>query len=108
LAILSSDSQSEVEAFVRQFELEPYLQVALGVDAQHSHKADPGLLQILFDQLAVPPSQTLMIGDSQLDVVVAEQAHMAGCIGFSSGWTLRSPQITAHVVIDRFEQIKLL
>jgi phosphoglycolate phosphatase len=108
LAILSSDSQSEVEAFVRQFELEPYLQVALGVDAQHSHKADPGLLQILFDQLAVPPNQTLMIGDSQLDVVVAEQAHMAGCIGFSGGWTLRSPQITAHVVIDRFEQIKLL
>ncbi|MFM7427689.1 MAG: HAD family hydrolase [Elainella sp.] len=108
LAILSSDSQTQVEAFVRQYNLEPYFQVALGVDWQHPHKADPELLQTLFTQLAVTPTQTLMIGDSQLDVLVARQAGMAGCIGFSGGWTLPSPQLTADVVIDRLGKIELL
>lgn len=108
LAMLSSDTQIQVNAFVSQFTLEPYFQVALGVDGQYPHKTDPGLLKILFNQLGVVPAQTLMIGDSQLDVLVARQAGMAGCIGFSGGWTIPLPQLTADVVIDRFEKIKLL
>ncbi len=108
LAILSSDSQVEVESFVSQFELKPYFQTVLGVNAQYSHKSDPALLQILFNQLNVPSSQTLMVGDSQLDVLVARRAEMAGCIGFSGGWTMPSPPIAADITVDSFRKIKLL
>jgi phosphoglycolate phosphatase-like HAD superfamily hydrolase len=97
-----------VEEFVSCYDLWPYVQTALGVDPQHPHKADPALLQILFDQLAVSPAQTLMVGDSRLDVAVAQKAGMIGCIGFSGGWTLNLPPIaTADVGVSHFEQILL-
>lgn len=87
LAILSSDSTANVQEFVEVYALRPYFKVAYGVDAQFLTKSAPKLLQQLLDVLAVQPQQVLMIGDSQLDIQIAKDAKLAGCIGFTGGWT---------------------
>ncbi len=107
LAMLSSDSRTNVEEFVSQFELRAYFEAVYGVDQQYSTKSDPELLRLLFTLLRVAPEQTLMIGDSQADANVAITAGMAGCIGFTGGWraTPVIPQVT--VLIDQLARIKI-
>jgi phosphoglycolate phosphatase len=106
LAILSSDSTANVQDFVNTFELSPYFQASCGVSELYLTKSDPALIHQLFVQLDVKPQQTLMIGDSELDIEVAHAAGMAGCIGFTGGWTVKT-QIAADITIAQFEQISI-
>ena len=108
LAVLSSDSALNVRDFLHCYELEPYFQAACGVSEHHLTKTDAGLLSQMFEQLAVLPEQTLIIGDSQSDIDVANQAKLAGCIGFTGGWTTTVNLSTADVVVADFDQIEIL
>jgi phosphoglycolate phosphatase len=108
LAILSSDSATNVSEFLEVYALQPYFQAAYGVDARFPTKTDPQLLQQLLFALAVEPQQVLMIGDSQMDVEVAREAGLSGCIGFTGGWTI-SPSIAgATALAERFSQVEIL
>lgn len=108
LAILSSDSAANVEDFLAVYALCPYFQAAYGVNSQFLTKTDPNLLQQLLAALAVPPQQILVIGDSQMDVQVAKDANLAGCIGFTGGWTSRPSIVGATVLAEQFSQIEIL
>jgi phosphoglycolate phosphatase len=107
LAILSSDRAANVEEFVSKFELQRYFQAIYGVDQRYVTKADPELLQRLFAALGAKPEQTLMIGDSEADAALAAQAGMAGCIGFTGGWTSAVAIPSATVLVDQFAQIEI-
>jgi phosphoglycolate phosphatase len=86
LAILSSDSAANVREFVETHELQPYFPALYGVDERYLAKSDPELIQQVLTDLAVAPEQILMVGDSQVDVQIAHDTAMAGCIGFTGGW----------------------
>jgi phosphoglycolate phosphatase len=107
LAILSSDSATNVKEFVEQYSLQSYFQVIFGVDEQYPTKSNPRLLQHLLTSLNVLPEETLMIGDSQVDLDIAAQVNMAGCIGFTGGWTYPVPLPNAEVTIHQFQQIEV-
>jgi phosphoglycolate phosphatase len=108
LAVLSSDSSLNVQDFIRCYELEPYFQAICGTDDRHISKADANLLGQLFEQLDLPPEQTLIIGDSHSDIAVAHQAKLAGCIGFTGGWTNQPDLKTADAIATEFDQIEIL
>jgi phosphoglycolate phosphatase len=108
LAILSSDSAANVEEFLAVYGLQPYFQAAYGANSQFLTKTDPNLLQPLLAVLAVPPQQVLIIGDSQMDVQVAKDANLAGCIGFTGGWTSRPSVAGASVLAEQFGQIEVV
>ncbi|HEY9659577.1 MAG TPA: HAD family hydrolase, partial [Allocoleopsis sp.] len=105
LAILSSDSAENVEAFVNHSSLQSYFKAICGVDPQYVTKSDPQLLSQLFKMLEVPPAQSLLIGDSQLDVQIAKAAGMAGCISFLGGWSSNFSIADATSTVHRFDEI---
>ena len=107
LAVLSSDSLPNVQDFICRYELEPYFQAVCGTDSRHLTKSDANLLSQLFEQLSLPPEQTLIIGDAQSDIAVRQQAKLAGCIGFTGGWATQPNLSAADVVVTAFDQIEV-
>jgi phosphoglycolate phosphatase len=106
LGILSSDTTNHVRDFVENYGLKSYFHSLFGVD-EHPNKFAPQLLQQLFFELGVPPNQTLMIGDSQMDIQIADLAGMAGCIAMTGGWTTPLRLSGAKVTINSFHEVQL-
>ncbi|MEM9508144.1 MAG: HAD family hydrolase [Cyanobacteria bacterium P01_E01_bin.35] len=91
IGILSADSTQEVTAFVTNHQLQDYLQLCMGIDNEMT-KPDPRLFLQACEKLQVLPEQTLMIGDTAADMVMAQTAGAAGRIGIcrSQNWQLDS------------------
>lgn len=107
LGILSSDTTNQVQDFLQTYRLESYFHGLFGVD-EYKSKSDSQLLQQLFSTLSVSPGQTMMIGDSQLDLQIANQAEMAGFIAVVNGWTTPPQLPGAAVTINHFDQVRIL
>ncbi|MBE9128101.1 HAD family hydrolase, partial [Coleofasciculus sp. LEGE 07081] len=80
LGILSADSTSGVQAFVKRHQLDSYIQLQEGVDTELS-KPDPALFLQACQTLGVEPASTLMVGDSAGDIEMGRRGGAAGCIG---------------------------
>lgn len=80
IGILSADSTIEVQKFVANHQLQDYIQLCMGVDHEIT-KPDPRLFIEACESLGVLPKQTLMVGDSSVDMVMAKEAKAAGTIG---------------------------
>lgn len=87
VGILSSDTTAQVQAFVHRYQLEPYLNLHLGIDGLPA-KPDPTLVYAACDRLSISPNETLIIGDSQADIAMAQAAGTAGCIAVTWGWAI--------------------
>ena len=105
LGILSADSTEEVTNFVTSHQLEDYIQLNMGVDDAIT-KPDPQLFIKACQVLGVAPSQTLMVGDSQLDIAMAIAAEAAGTIGVCRSSSLTLPQ--ADIQISSLLEIQTL
>lgn len=103
LGILSSDSQKNVDDFVAHHALSPYFPIAMGVQGNLS-KSDPALIEQVLLKLGASAAQTVMIGDSQIDIQIAQTFGLAGCIGFTGGWSstpeLPSATVSTNQLID--------
>lgn len=107
LGILSAASTQRVQAFVRHHQLNPYIQLEMGVDGTIS-KPDPRLFLEACAKLGVEPGQTLMVGDSAGDIQMAKEAGAAGCIGICWGNPQAVHLETADVTIAHLEAIQVL
>ncbi len=105
LGILSAASTSEVVNFVKNHQLNDYIQLEMGVDEGPS-KPDPVLFIQACQKLGVEPSATLMVGDSAGDMQMAQNAGAAGCVGIT--WIGHSGNVLgADVVIHQLEEIQV-
>jgi phosphoglycolate phosphatase len=107
LGIVSADTTSRVREFVARHRLEPYIQLEMGVDSGPS-KPDPSLFLDACRSLDVEPSQTLMVGDSPLDIEMGKQAGAAGCIGICWGQPAAAHLETADATIAQLDEIQVL
>lgn len=80
IGILSADSTIEVKNFVANHQLQDYIQLCMGVDNEIS-KPDPRLFWQACERMGALPEQTLMVGDSSGDIIMAKEAKAAGTIG---------------------------
>ena len=108
LGILSSDSTENVHDFVERYQLQPYVQVAIGVEAGQPSKPDPRVLQQACRALEVEPGFVLVIGDSAADIEVAQAAGTIGCIAVTWGGAHAAQLGRAAAVVSRVEQIQVL
>ncbi|MBD2462236.1 HAD family hydrolase [Oscillatoria sp. FACHB-1407] len=106
LGILSSDTTANVQDFVQRYELEPYFQLQMGTDGTLA-KPDPKVLEQACACLGVSPQQTLVVGDSPVDIELAQAAIAAGCIAVHRELDNTSHLSKADVVIQHFDQIQL-
>jgi phosphoglycolate phosphatase len=107
VGFLSSDTTENVRDFVQKYQLESYIQLQMGID-QGPTKPDPVLFQQACASLGVAPETTLMIGDSQADIKMADAAGAAGCIGFTGGWTTPIHLDNADVAIAQFDEVQVV
>ena len=80
IGILSVDSTVGVHSFVTNHQLQDSIHLCLGVDDDLS-KPDPKLLLKACASLGVSPEQTIMVGDTSNDTIMAKTAQAAGTIG---------------------------
>lgn len=86
IGILSSDTTQNVLNFIHEYELTTFVQLAMGSDLGSS-KPNPDFLAQACEQLAIPHTQVLVIGDSAADIEMGRAMSVAGCVGVSWGWT---------------------
>jgi phosphoglycolate phosphatase len=107
LGILSADTSENVLQFIATYQLQPYISGHQGANDLIS-KPDPRLYEAICQQLDVLPSQTLMIGDSTLDMVMAEAAGSAGRIGVTWGWQHPVSINQANCLIEQPQQLEIM
>lgn len=106
LGILSSDFTKKVEAFVEYHQLSPYIQLKMGYDPDLT-KPNPALFLSACQNLGVQSDRTLMIGDSQGDLVMAKNANAAGAIGICWKKDISGHLEAADIVISQLDDIKI-
>lgn len=107
LGILSADSTTGVQEFVKRHQLDPYIQLQQGVDEGLS-KPDPALFLQACQTLGVEPASSLMVGDSAGDMEMARRAGAAGCIGIRWQQSGTIPLENADIAIAQLDEIQVL
>ena len=107
LGILSADSTVNVEKFVTSHQLSEYIQLAMGVE-KGLNKPEPQLFIQACQKLEVEPAKTIMVGDSQGDIAMAEGGGAAGTIGICWGNSSAYHLGKADVSIASLAEIKIV
>ncbi|MCL2934109.1 MAG: HAD family hydrolase [Trichodesmium sp. MAG_R03] len=106
LGILSADNITAVQNFIKYYQLNDYIQIAMGVNDSPS-KPDPELFLQACQKLGVKPVRALMVGDSPTDIEMGRKAGAAGCIGIYWGKAEANYLQGADVAIANLEEIKV-
>ena len=106
LGMLSADSTTAVQNFIKYYQLNGYIQIEMGVDDGPS-KPDPKLFLQTCQKLGVKPVKALMVGDSPIDIEMGRKAGAAGCIGIYRGKAKANYLQAADVAIAKLEEIKV-
>lgn len=82
MAVLTNKPVGPSLAIVGALGLAPYFFRVYGGDSFHSKKPDPHGLEALMREAGVPAEETIMIGDSDVDVLTAQNtgAWSVGCL----------------------------
>jgi phosphoglycolate phosphatase len=107
LGILSADTSQNVQHFIEIYQLQSFVSQHQGVDGILS-KPDPRLYEAICQKLEVQPSQTVMIGDSTLDMTMAQAAGSAGRIGVTWGWQHPVSIDQANCLIEQPQQLEIM
>ncbi len=107
LGMASADSPTHVQDFVDYYQLNTLLPVAIGSTPTCS-KPNPALLEQACLNLGVSPQNTLVVGDSTADLMMAQAAGARGCIAVSWGWTNPLQLQQADVCVRNFAEIQVL
>lgn len=107
LGILSADTTAAVEEFVTNHQLDDYIQLKMGVD-QGLSKPNPALFIQACQALGVEAKATLMIGDAQGDISMAQGAGAAGTIGICWGNPQAAHLDSADIAIAQLDEIVII
>ena len=106
LAICSSRGRPTLEAFVRNFHLEPIVSMVVSAnDVQHA-KPHPEPVQLILRHLDIPAEETVVVGDASFDILMG---RAAGCrtVGVTYGNQSAEDLLAAGAdrLIDRFDNL---
>src|SRR5262245_32046345 len=74
LAVLTNKPEAPTRRLLDAFALAPYFTWVVGGDSRFPRKPDPAALRSLMEQAAAKPDQTMLVGDSMVDVETARRA----------------------------------
>lgn len=80
LAVLTNKPLAPSERILRGLGLRDFFDDVIGGDSDFGRKPNPDGLIALMDRAAVPPAQTLMVGDSVTDLRTARAAGASACV----------------------------
>lgn len=87
VSVLTNKPQGPTDAILTALGLAPYVDAAIGGDSPYGRKPAPDALMALVDASGVPAAETVMVGDSWVDVATAAAAGVDACLaGFGFGF----------------------
>ena len=93
LGVLTNDRAEFTHYCLRKIGIESLISVVIAADSGYGAKPDPKGLLAACEQLEVPPSETVMVGDSQADFEAANRAGVAEFIGVSAEYPNATPAL---------------
>jgi phosphoglycolate phosphatase len=96
MAVLTNKPVRPSQMIVDALGLAGFFQQVYGGNSFHTKKPDPQGAQVLLDENGVRPGESVMVGDSEIDVLTARNSGMYS-IGLSYGF---APHTLAHVPPD--------
>lgn len=109
LAICSSRGRPTLEGFVRDFQLEPYVEMVVSANDVQHHKPHPEPVQIILDGLGIAAAEAVVVGDASYDILMG---RAAGCrtVGVTYGNQSADQLCAAGAdhLIDRFDALPAL
>jgi phosphoglycolate phosphatase len=80
ISVLTNKPQAPTDAILAALGLAPFVHAAVGGDGPHGRKPAPEALRALMAQSGVPAADTVMVGDSWVDVATATAAGIDACL----------------------------
>jgi len=108
MAVLSNKPVGPTRAIVEALGLGPYFFQVYGGNSFHTKKPDPAGVQILLDEAGAQPEETIIIGDSDIDVLTARNAGIYS-VGVTYGLAPHTLQdAPPDVLIDHPSELALV
>lgn len=79
IALLTTKGQDQAEKILEYFKIDNYFNEIMGRRPGIAHKPSPEPLKLICDNLKVEPSNTLMVGDTELDINCGRNAGAKTC-----------------------------
>lgn len=100
MAVVSNKAEHLVKIIINELDLSKYFKYIFGGDSFTEKKPNPMALNFILDNLKINPENSIMVGDSDNDVIAGTQAHMKTCfctygysnlVKSSSDYTINTP-----------------
>jgi phosphoglycolate phosphatase len=103
LAVLTNKPQHHTDAVLRGLDLARYFQWVIGGDTAHGRKPDPAGLRYLVSAAQVGVHETVMVGDSKIDLNTARAAGVRiALVRYGFGFpTTEGLRDGSEIVVDR-------
>lgn len=107
ISLLTTKAQDQADLIIDHFSLRPYFDFVMGRVNEIPHKPAPEPLLMICEKLKVLPGETIMIGDTELDIQCGKNAGTRTC-GVSYGYrTIRQlEENDADFIIDSIIELK--
>lgn len=79
ISLLTTKAQDQADRIIDHFELRPYFSFVMGRTNDIPHKPSPEPLWIICDKLNENPADTLMVGDTEIDILCGKNAGAKSC-----------------------------
>ncbi len=77
--VITNKSQGYSEKILKGLAMEPFFKGTYGGDTQFPKKPDPSIVAHLLKSFQVSPQETVIIGDSRVDMETGHNAHILTC-----------------------------
>lgn len=100
LAILTNKPQQPTERILEGLALAPFFRWVIGGDTAHGRKPDPAGLNHLMSLAGTGPGETVMVGDSAIDLRTARAASTRLClVRYGFGFRTAEPELRGDEII---------
>ena len=106
-AVISNDTKAGISAFLQAHRLESHMAGIWSADDQPS-KPNPAAVKQLCAQLNLEPGRCVLIGDADSDLLMARQAGVGLCLGYTAGWA-NAPSLCEHQhLIEHWNELQVV
>lgn len=106
ISLLTTKAQDQADRIIEHFHLSKYFDYIMGRRPGIPHKPAPDMLMKICDDLNSLPRQTIMVGDTELDILCGKNAGSITCgvtYGYRSSEEIEN--LKPDFVINNFEEI---
>ncbi len=108
-SLLTTKGQDQAEKIIKHFGLEKYFNLIFGRRNGTAHKPSPEPLQLICENLKVPPAETLIVGDTELDIICGKSAGAHTCaVTYGYGTKAILAQQEPDHIINSLRELKHL